>query len=180
MSSPPWRQSLEKALASHDYMAGVERTVDRVKATGEIFTPNTLVVEMIDYLDPGVFAPGKTVLDPACGDGQFLVAAKAVKMHFHGMTETEALAELFGVDIMRDNVDLCLRRLGGGTVIMGNTLDPSEELEGQTIEERRLMRELFGGGGSSSDRVSHVPRPRSASRRPQDAPATLADPETLF
>jgi 2-polyprenyl-3-methyl-5-hydroxy-6-metoxy-1,4-benzoquinol methylase len=124
-------------------MTGVDRTVERVKTTGEVFTPTSLVLEMCAYLDPRIFARGKKVLDPACGDGQFLVAAKAIKMHVHGMSAGDALSEIYGVDIMRDNVDLCRLRLGGGTIIMGNTLNPAQALEGQSNEELELMLQLF-------------------------------------
>ncbi len=130
-------------LAEHDYMTGVERTVERVRATAEVFTPSALVIEMLQYTDLNLFAPCKTVLDPACGDGQFLVAAKWINVYHHGMTEDAALQDLYGVDIMRDNVDLCRRRLGGGTVVMGDALKPARQLDGQTVEERATMLALF-------------------------------------
>lgn len=152
MSMPSWLQSVEAELRRHDYMAGVERTVERVKATGEVFTPTALVLEMCEYLGVDVFAPGKTVLDPACGDGQFLVAAKTIKMTVHGMSEGAALSEIYGVDIMRDNVDLCKKRLRGGTIVMGNTLDPTQALEGQTQEELSLMVQLFEEATRNSPR----------------------------
>jgi hypothetical protein len=44
---------------------------------------------------------------------------------------------------MRDNVDLCKRRLGGGNIVMGNTLDPTTPLDGQTDVEAGLMRDWF-------------------------------------
>ncbi len=142
MSEDLWSRVAAR-LAEHDYMTDVERTVERVRATGEIFTPSPLVIEMLQYVDLDLFAEGKTVLDPACGDGQFLVAAKWIKIYHHGMSETGALQDLYGVDIMRDNVDLCRRRLGGGTIVMGDSLKPSRALDGQTPEERDLMVELF-------------------------------------
>jgi hypothetical protein len=142
MSEDLWARVAER-VDEHAYMEGVERTVERVRATGEVFTPTALVVDMIRRMPLERFAPGRSVLDPACGDGQFLVAAKWVKVYFFQMTENDALADIYGVDIMRDNVDLCRRRLGGGTIIMGNTLDPLAKLKGQSAEERRLMRELF-------------------------------------
>jgi hypothetical protein len=142
MSEPLWPRVAAR-LAEHGYMAGVERTVERVRATGEIFTPSNLVIEMLQYVDLDLFAPGKSVLDPACGDGQFLVAAKWVKVYHHGMSEQDALSDIYGVDIMRDNVDLCRRRLGGGTIVMGDSLKPARHLDGQTDEERNLMISLF-------------------------------------
>lgn len=142
MSETLWRLVAAR-LAEHDYMAGVSRTVERVRSTGEIFTPSPLVIEILQYADLNLFAPGKTVLDPACGDGQFLVAAKWIKVYHHGMSEGDALNDLYGVDIMRDNVDLCRRRLGGGTIVMGDALKPARELDGQTKEERDTMLRLF-------------------------------------
>ncbi len=149
-------------LNEHDYMTGVERTVERVRATGEVFTPTDLVIEILRYCDLDLFAPGKTVLDPACGDGQFLIAAKWIKVLHHGMSEAAALDDLYGVDIMRDNVDLCLRRLGGGTIVMGDALKPGRELEGQTQRERSLMLDLFNEQPTvtrKKDRVASV-KPR--------------------
>jgi len=54
------------------------------------------------------------------------------------------LKDIYGVDIMRDNVDLCKRRLGGGIILMGNTLEPLTRLEEQTNEEYNMMNKLFG------------------------------------
>jgi uroporphyrinogen-III decarboxylase len=59
------------------------------------------------------------------------------------MSEEDALKDLYGVDIMRDNVDLCKKRLGGGTILMGNALDPAKILDGQTDAEHEMMRFLF-------------------------------------
>jgi type I restriction-modification system DNA methylase subunit len=54
-------------------MSGIEREQARVKATGEVFTPTSLVQEILDKLPNSYFTDKtKTVLDPSCGDGQFL------------------------------------------------------------------------------------------------------------
>jgi hypothetical protein len=164
MSEQLWHRVAAK-LAEHDYMAGVERTVERVRATGEIFTPSKLVIEMLQYVDLDLFAPGKTVLDPACGDGQFLVAAKWVKVYHYCMSEEDALRDLYGVDIMRDNVDLCRRRLGGGTIVMGDALKPARPLEGQTDEERDLMLSLFDEPPTKVRK-----KPRVNGRKPNSTP----------
>ncbi len=148
-----WKQVAEKTN-QHGYMSGVDRQSDRVKETGEVFTPTDLVIEMCQKLiekNPESFAPGKSILDPAVGDGQFLVVAKWIKVLKHNMTEAEAVEDLYGVDIMRDNVDVCRRRLGGGNIVMGNTLDPSTRLEEQTDGEYRLMKEWFAEEASLED-----------------------------
>lgn len=143
MSVDIWAEVARRA-DEHAYMDGVERTVERVRATGEIFTPTELVVEMLKKIPLERLGPGQTVLDPACGDGQFLAVAKWAKVLLHGMTEAAALADIYGVDIMRDNVDLCARRLGGGTIVMGDTLNPHDHFEGQTDEDVDTMHRLFG------------------------------------
>ena len=140
-----WNKIAEKT-DQHGYMSGVDRQSERVKSTGEIFTPTSLVIEMCQNLieaNPESFLPGKTVIDPSCGDGQFLVVAKWIKVLIHGMSEEDAVADIYGVDIMRDNVDVCKRRLGGGNIVMGNTLEPTIRLDEQTDEEYNLMHEWF-------------------------------------
>lgn len=134
---------VRERINSHAYMEGVERTAERVAATGEVFTPTDLVLEMLQSQPLETWAPGRTVLDPACGDGQFLVGAKWVKVIFFDMSEEDAVADLYGVDIMEDNVELCRRRLRGGTIVLGNTLRPAERLEGQSDLDHRLMIDLF-------------------------------------
>ena len=59
------------------------------------------------------------------------------------MTEEDALKDIYGVDIMRDNVDLCKKRLGGGNIFMGNTLDPFTKLDEQTEYEHEQIIKHF-------------------------------------
>jgi len=124
-------------------MGEIDRDEYRVKVTAEVFTPTDLVIRMIRECGVDKFAPGKTVFDPACGDGQFLVASKWVKILFHGMTESDALNDIYGVDLMRDNVDLCKKRLGGGTILMGNSLDYTKRIKEQTDKEYQELLKLF-------------------------------------
>lgn len=140
-----WDKIAEKTN-EHGYMSGVDRESERVKATGEVYTPTDLVIEMLQTMNIEDFAPGKTTLDPACGDGQLLVPVKWLKVFHYNMSEEDAVKDLYGVDIMRDNVDLCKRRLGGGNIVMGNTLDPDIRLDGQFDDEYLNMRKWFGTG----------------------------------
>ena len=135
---------IKEIADQHGYMSGIDRMSERVKKTAEVFTPTDLVIEILQTMPIETFAPGKTVLDPACGDGQFLVPVKLLKMFHFNMSEQDALADIYGVDIMRDNVDLCKNRLGGGNIVMGNTLEPNERLGEQTDSEYALMAEWFG------------------------------------
>lgn len=140
-----WKKIAE-LCNEHTYMSEVVRDETRVKATAEVFTPTELVIHILQNLlasDSHALDPGKTVLDPACGDGQFLVAVKWYKILHHGMSEADALKDIYGVDIMRDNVDLCKRRLNGGNIIMGDTLNPTTKLKGQKDHELQSMLKWF-------------------------------------
>ena len=137
-------QPIKDLTNQHGYMSGVDRMSDRVRKTGEVFTPTDTVIQMIEMNGVDNYAPGKTVFDPACGDGQLLVPIKWLKILHFGMNEQDALKDIYGVDIMRDNVDLCKRRRGGGNIIMGNTLEPMKRFKEQTDEEYTQMKNLFG------------------------------------
>ena len=132
-------------INEHAHMSQVGRGSERVQSTAEIFTPTDLVIEMLSKINIDRLGAGKTVLDPACGDGQFLTAIKWVKVYVHKMTEEEALQDIYGVDIMRDNVDLCKKRLGGGTILMGDSLHPDKRLDGQTDDEYHRVNIILDG-----------------------------------
>ena len=146
MSKIIW-DKIKDCMNDHSYMGEIDRDEYRIKETAEIFTPTDLVIDMLQKTDLDCFLPGKTVLDPACGDGQFLCAIKWIKILIHKMTEFDALKDIYGVDIMRDNVDLCKKRLGGGTILMGDSLCPEKEFAEQTEEEYKQMRILFSANG---------------------------------
>tara|TARA_B100000902_G_scaffold49084_1_gene56038 strand:- start:106 stop:558 length:453 start_codon:yes stop_codon:yes gene_type:complete len=136
---------IRNKVNNHAYMSSIDRDKQRVQATAEIFTPTDLVIEMLSKINIDRLGAGKTVLDPACGDGQFLTAIKWVKVYIHQMTEEEALQDIYGVDIMRDNVDLCKKRLGGGTILMGDSLHPDKRLDGQTDDEYYRVNIILDG-----------------------------------
>ena len=85
----------------------------RRKQTAEDFTPPSLANEMLDKLQeygPEAWLPGKTFLDPACGNGGLLIPVLQRKL-FLGHDPTEALKSVYGCDIMRDNIRECRLRL---------------------------------------------------------------------
>jgi type I restriction-modification system DNA methylase subunit len=92
-------------------MSGIERDKLRIKATGEIFTPTSLVQQILERLPQELFTnTTKTFLDPSCGDGQFLGEVLLCKLE-NGIDLETALSTIYGVDIMADNVKLCQDRL---------------------------------------------------------------------
>jgi hypothetical protein len=84
------------------------KSTNRVKNTGEIFTPPALVDEILDKLDDTDFHADKTFLDPACGDGAFLKGVKN-KLLDKGIRKSKIINhQLFGCDLMLDNVMDCI------------------------------------------------------------------------
>ncbi len=89
---------------------------ERVKSYGEVFTPRHMVDQMLDLvaddleLDPGFV--DKTFLEPAAGDGNFLVAILQRKLRaIETRLEPElwqreslfALASIYGIELLEDN-----------------------------------------------------------------------------
>lgn len=84
---------------------------DRRKETGEDFTPTSLVTKMLNQIPEEVWQnSSSTFFDPACGNGNFLVAVKE-KLLNHGYSEENVLSRIYGIDVMRDNVIETCERL---------------------------------------------------------------------
>ena len=103
-----------KHLRERPYMSGIERDITRTNATEEFFTPTWVVQQTFDHylkIDNELFDnPKKTIIDPCCGDGQFLGEVLIRKME-NSSTFEQALSTIYGVDLMQDNVELCRERL---------------------------------------------------------------------
>lgn len=73
----------------------MSKSKNRIKQTGEVFTPTELVNEILNKLPADIINnKEKTVVDPACGNGQFLIEA---------IKRRKSTKNVFGVDIMADN-----------------------------------------------------------------------------
>lgn len=99
------------------YMSGVERDKHRIKQTNEVFTPTYLVKEILNDIekeDPYIFTDlSKKILDNSCGDGQFLSEIVISRLKKTNCTLEEALINIYGIELMEDNVIECKKRLGG-------------------------------------------------------------------
>jgi hypothetical protein len=82
----------------------------RQKQTAEVFTPPSLVNDMLNKLPKSVWFKNKTFCDPACGNGNFLIWILLRKIA-KGHKPLEALKTVYGADIMRDNIQECRLRL---------------------------------------------------------------------
>jgi hypothetical protein len=91
----------------------VDRSDDRIKQTGEVFTPMDLVYEMIDEIPEDKLADKtSTFLDNSCGCGNFLVGLYTRMTKKYGLSHSEAIAKLYGVDLMEDNIRETCKNLG--------------------------------------------------------------------
>lgn len=88
----------------------------RVKTYGEVFTPRHMVERMLDLvseeLETGPDFVDKTFLEPAAGDGNFLVAIlrrklRAVEKNYPmekwSQESLFALASIYGIELLEDN-----------------------------------------------------------------------------
>ena len=106
-----WRKKPTKELLlGGDYTV---KTQGRSDIYGEVFTPPELVNKMLDKLPPEVwdhYDEPWTFLDPACGNGNFLVEVLRRQLDA-GVLPATALGSVYGIDIMPDNVLECRQRL---------------------------------------------------------------------
>ncbi len=96
----------------------IERT--HIKEIGEVFTPNWLVENTLNLLPIDIWTDAcKTWLEPSCGDGNFLVAILERLMMSLKIWQPDDSKRhqhiiefmLYGIDLMQDNVDTCIKRL---------------------------------------------------------------------
>lgn len=94
----------------------VERSEERIYETNEIFTPMELCFDIIDsYISiDDLKNPESTFLDPAAGNGNFLVAIKERLLQYH--SEQYVLDNMiYAVELMEDNHKEMCERLGVDT-----------------------------------------------------------------
>lgn len=95
---------------------GFHHTEEAIKQRGEVFTPTTLVNDMLDKLPQALFGdPNKTFLDNSCGNGQFLFAVMQRKIQNGPMSHKAALRTIYGVELDPKNAGECRKRLLDGS-----------------------------------------------------------------
>jgi hypothetical protein len=90
----------------------IERSDERIDETGEVFTPIELCQQMIDEIpEKKLKNPDSKFIDPAAGNGNFLIALKDKLLQYH--SEEHILNEmLYAVELMEDNHKEMCERLG--------------------------------------------------------------------
>lgn len=98
------------------------KSADRVREHGEVLTARREVEAMLDLVKNESERIDSRFLEPACGDGNFLVAIlerklktvssryKSKKVDFE-VNLLSALASIYGIDLLEDNVQLAINRM---------------------------------------------------------------------
>lgn len=154
------------------YEGLLERNAGEVKSgAGQYFTPRPLIQAVVEVVDP---EPGRTVCDPACGTGGFLLAAYE-HMRDKPAAKDRRLAERLrrdtfrGYDIVPEVVRLCamnlyLHGVGGDAspVVAADALltQPSESwdiiLANPPFGTRQSFRIVNNEGGIDTERRDYV------------------------
>lgn len=108
-----------EALAKHSTTPKKTQGIksrERVRDAGEVFTQPREVKAMCDLCEPTISEIDKKVLEPTCGNGNFLVEIlkrkleKTNKNHYKALI---AISNIYGVDIARDNLEEARNRMKG-------------------------------------------------------------------
>jgi len=94
-------------------MASFQKTYDKKKLYGQVYTPPFIVTKILDEVDfISTEVLGKKVLDPACGDGRFLieVVRRVISMSPYDELERN-LSCVYGWDIDENAVEECKKNL---------------------------------------------------------------------
>ncbi|MER6928967.1 hypothetical protein [Kocuria palustris] len=105
-----------RAMSNSDVEPLSVKSRHRVKTYGEVFTPRSMVDQMLDLvcddLERGEGFVDKTFLEPAAGDGNFLVAIlqrklAAIEERFDSSVWSReslfALASIYAIELLEDN-----------------------------------------------------------------------------
>ena len=184
----------------------INRTRERIKKTAEVFTPEWLVDEILMKLykrDRTLFTSAtKTFLDPAAGDGNFLVRILHFKYEFslqrNGKKKVplkEIVASIYGVDLMPDNVKQARHRMlealaairhisyedarkEFGRILMKNIVCHNAlEWDFENWRPKNAMKDLLGVIGLEPARK---PAPETVPTKPEQGKVPVTDADEFF
>lgn len=96
------------------------KSKERVQKHGEVFTPSWMVQKMLDLVDDEAHDVTKTFLEPAAGDGNFLVAILERKLdgvlvkfdkRYWTTKSLLALSSIYGIEFLEDNLEMARFRM---------------------------------------------------------------------
>ena len=133
------------------------KSSDRVRNHGEVLTARREVEAMLDLVKNESERIDSRFLEPACGDGNFLVAIlerklKTVASRYRTkkadfeVQMLSALASIYGIDLLEDNVELAIdRMLKIACDYYKNTLKTKPDNEFQAIMRFILTKNILQG-----------------------------------
>ena len=94
-------------------MASLVKEYSQEKLLGQIYTPNFIVRKILDDIGyNSSYMLGKTILDPACGDGHFLVKIVKRILKFSNKRDLKKnLLCVYGWDIDSEAIKECIKNL---------------------------------------------------------------------
>ncbi len=98
------------------------KSKSRVRDHGEVFTPDFIVDDMLDLVKHETENIGSRFLEPACGDGNFLIKVLERKLNVvkrvykksqfdYERNALVAISNIYGVELLDDNVQRAQERL---------------------------------------------------------------------
>ena len=119
----------------------------RIKKHGEVYTPKELVLNMLDSLPADQWEdPTNTFIDPACGNGNFIVEILTKRLDF-GISAEDAIGTLYGIDILQDNINETKERMNAILLERGhNPENFAETMDNNIVLSNSLehtMEEIF-------------------------------------
>jgi hypothetical protein len=105
-----------------DYEENLVKSRQRISDHGEVFTPGWMVEDMLNLVQSETERIDSRFLEPACGSGNFLKNVLSRKFKIvndkYGKSDFEkrhyalyALMCIYGIELLKDNVDECRSRL---------------------------------------------------------------------
>lgn len=115
---------MEKTRERHNPSRDLIKSKQRVADYGEVFTPSWLVDTMLDLVGSEASRVESRILEPACGNGNFLICVlqrKLATVEFQfGRAASDrphyallALMSIYGIELLRDNLTECRERMLG-------------------------------------------------------------------
>ncbi len=109
-------------IKTHPFVKNQIKSKQRVADHGEVFTPDWIVNDMLDLVKQETERIDSRFLEPACGNGNFLVEILRRKLTVvnqrYGKNQIEyeryaviAISSIYGIDLLQDNVEEARKRL---------------------------------------------------------------------
>ena len=105
------KQRLAEVLDSEEFMTDLYEglTKEKREALGQVYTPAKVCIQMIESFSCDAFS-GKTILDPACGSGNLLIAC---------LVAGADSDKLYGNELDPVAVELCRKRVNRACDLLG-------------------------------------------------------------